>query len=71
MADAWGRGERDGSERTPLGGAEPRGHGADRAPGGAEGARSTPQQQGDPPSPADEAAANQERALESGEENAG
>ena len=72
MSDAWSRGRRDESVRSPLQGGEPRGRDGDRAPDAtpeALAARPPAPRQGGTPSPADEAATNQEQALESGEEN--
>ena len=67
MPETWSRGDRDGSDRTPLPGGEPHGPAGDREPGpaGAPPAQSP----GDARPAADQAADNQERMLETGEEN--
>jgi hypothetical protein len=65
MAEKWRRGERDGLPRTPLQSGEHRGPGDHPAPP----TDASTTSDADEPTPSEQAAANQERALESGEEN--
>ena len=66
MPETWNRGGRDGSDRTPSQGGEPRGPAGDRELGAAGAPPSPPP--GDARPAADQAADNQERMLETGEE---